>query len=87
MTVHVRSYPSVTEELAAVRSGQADVAVGDYANFFYAQEHYPGSPMVVVADAYDAGPNTVDVLVRPGSTDHHPAAAGRQDHRHGPRRS
>jgi len=68
VTVHVRSYPSVTEELAAVRNGQADVAVGDYANFFYAQEHYPGSPMVVVAYAYDAGPNTVDVLVRPGST-------------------
>jgi len=67
VTVHVRSYPTVAAELAAVRSGQADVAVGDYANFFYAQERDPRSPMVVVADAYDAGPNTVDVLVRPDS--------------------
>jgi NitT/TauT family transport system substrate-binding protein len=68
VSVHVRSYPTVKAELAAVRAGQADVAVGDYANFFWAQENFPGSPMVVVADAYDAGPNTVDVLVRPGST-------------------
>jgi NitT/TauT family transport system substrate-binding protein len=68
LTVHVRSYPSVKAELSAIRSGQADVAVGDYANFFYAQEQYPRSPMVVVADGYDAGPNTVAVLVRPGST-------------------
>ena len=67
LTVHVRSYPTVASELSAVRSGQADVAVGDYASFFYAQEHYPRSPMVVVADGYDAGPNTVDVLVPPGS--------------------
>jgi ABC-type nitrate/sulfonate/bicarbonate transport system substrate-binding protein len=67
LTVHVRSYPTVTSELSAVRSGQADVAIGDYASFFYAQEHYPGSPMVVVADGYDAGPNAVDVLVPPGS--------------------
>jgi NitT/TauT family transport system substrate-binding protein len=67
LTVHVRSYPTVAAELSAIRSGQADVAVGDYANFFWAQEHYPGSPMVVVADGYDAGPNTVDVLVPPGS--------------------
>ena len=67
LTVHVRSYPTVAAELSAVRSGQADVAVGDYANFLWAQEHYPGSPMVVVADGYDAGPNTVDVLVPPGS--------------------
>jgi ABC-type nitrate/sulfonate/bicarbonate transport system substrate-binding protein len=44
LSVDVRSYPSVAAELAAVRSGQADVAVGDYANFFYAQEHYPRSP-------------------------------------------
>jgi len=67
VTVHVRSYPTVKAELRAVRAGTADVAVGDYANFFYAQEYYPHSPMVVVADAYDAAPNTVDVLVRPGS--------------------
>jgi NitT/TauT family transport system substrate-binding protein len=58
----------VAAGLAAVRRGQADVAVGDYANFFYAQEHYQSSPMVVVADGYDAGPNTVAVLVPPGST-------------------
>ena len=76
LTVHIRSYPTAAAEVAALRSGQASVAVGDYADFFYAQE--PGTPpfyaqkrdappMVVLADGYDAGPNIMDVLVSPNS--------------------
>jgi NitT/TauT family transport system substrate-binding protein len=67
VTVTIRSYPSAAAELAALRSGQADVAAGDYADFFYAQEQDARAPMVVVADGYDAGPNVMDVLVMPGS--------------------
>lgn len=67
LTVHVRSYPSVAAEVAALHSGQAGVAVGDYADFFYAQEHNASTPMVVLADGYDAGPNIMDVLVSPRS--------------------
>src|SRR5579859_7844002 len=76
LTVHIRSYPTAAAEVAALRSGQASVAAGDYADFFYAQE--PGTPpfyaqkrdappMVVLADGYDAGPNIMDVLVSPNS--------------------
>lgn len=68
LTVHIRSYPTVAAEVAALHSGQADIAVGDYADFFYEQEHDAAAPMVVLADGYDAGSNIMDVLVSPSST-------------------
>jgi NitT/TauT family transport system substrate-binding protein len=80
LTVHIRSYPTAAAEVAALHSGAANVAAGDYASFFYAQEQAtaPASatskkpadaavPMVVLADGYDAAPDIVDVLVRPDS--------------------
>jgi NitT/TauT family transport system substrate-binding protein len=67
LSVYIRSYPSVADEIRALRTGKADVAVGDYADFFYAQERYAHSPMVIVADGYDAGPNVMNVLVNPRS--------------------
>jgi NitT/TauT family transport system substrate-binding protein len=68
LSVRVRSYPTVAAEVAALHSGQASVAVGDYADFFYEQEHDASAPMVVVADGYDAVPNIMDVLVSPDSS-------------------
>ena len=80
LTVHIRSYPTAADEVAALHSGAANVAAGDYASFFYAQEQAtaPASstsgkpndaavPMVVLADGYDARPDIMDVLVRPDS--------------------
>jgi NitT/TauT family transport system substrate-binding protein len=67
LAVRVKSYPSAAAEVAALRRGDANVAAGDYANFFYAQEQDAAAPMVVVADGYDAAPNVMDVLVMPGS--------------------
>jgi NitT/TauT family transport system substrate-binding protein len=67
LTVHIRSYPTVAAEVAALHSGQADIAVGDYADFFYEQEHDATAPMMVLADGYDAGSNIMDVLVSPNS--------------------
>ena len=80
LTVHIRSYPTAAAELAALHSGAANVAAGDYASFFYAQEQATPSasatstkrngdagPMVVLADGYDAAPDIMDVLVRPNS--------------------
>jgi NitT/TauT family transport system substrate-binding protein len=67
LTVHLRSYKTMGEVMAALDNGQANVAVGDYADFFYEQEHNPSAPMVVLADGYDAAPNIMDVLVRPDS--------------------
>jgi len=67
LAVHIRSYQTAAAEVAALRNGTANVAVGDYASFFYAQEQRPGAPMVVLADGYDAAPDIMDVLVRPDS--------------------
>jgi NitT/TauT family transport system substrate-binding protein len=67
LTVRIQPYPSAAAEVSAIRSGKADVAVGDYANFFYAQEQDARAPMVVVADGYDAGPDVVDIMVLPDS--------------------
>lgn len=67
LRVTVHSYSSVAAEVDALQAGQADIAVGDYANFFYAQESDASAPLRVVADAYDAGPNVMDVLALPHS--------------------
>jgi NitT/TauT family transport system substrate-binding protein len=67
LTVHLRSYKTMAEVMTALHSGQANVAVGDYADFFYEQQHDSSAPMVVLADGYDAAPNIMDVLVSPNS--------------------
>jgi NitT/TauT family transport system substrate-binding protein len=67
LTVRIHSYSSVGAEVTALHSGRANVAVGDYADFFFAQEHDARASMVVVADGYDARPNVMDVLVGPHS--------------------
>jgi NitT/TauT family transport system substrate-binding protein len=67
LTVHLRSYQNMGQVMAALRSGQANVAVGDYADFFYEQEAAASTPLVVLADGYDAVPNIMDVLVNPDS--------------------
>jgi NitT/TauT family transport system substrate-binding protein len=67
LTVHLHSYQTMDQVMAALHHGQADVAVGDYADFFYEQQTNTNAPMVVLADGYDAVPNIMDVLVRPDS--------------------
>ena len=67
LTVHLHSYQSMSQVMAALHNGQANVAVGDYADFFYEQETYASKPMVVLADGYDASPNIMDILVSPDS--------------------
>lgn len=68
ITVHLRSYQTMTQVIDALNNGQANVGVGDYADFFYAQDNGSSAPLVVLADGYDAAPNVMDVLVRPNST-------------------
>lgn len=65
LQVRIKDYGSASSEIAAVKTGKADVAAGDYADFFYAQAHQPD--MLIVAEGYDASPNVTDVLVSPGS--------------------
>ncbi|SRR5579871_503223 len=68
LTVHVVSPSSVEQEVAALRNHTADIAFGDYANMFYAEEQKPLPHLLAVADGYDAGPNVVEVLTMPGSS-------------------
>lgn len=67
LTVHVVTASSVPAEVAALRSHHADIAFGDYADMFYAQQQKPAPHLLTVADGYDAGPNTVEILTLPGS--------------------
>jgi NitT/TauT family transport system substrate-binding protein len=67
LTVNIQSYSTVSQEIAALRSGSADVAVGDYADFFFAQDVAGHPALRIVADAYDAAPSVMQVLSLPGS--------------------
>lgn len=66
LNVAVRDYQSLAAEFAALTSGQAQIAVGDYTSFFYAQATGRAS-LSLIADAYDAAPNSVAILGLPGS--------------------
>jgi NitT/TauT family transport system substrate-binding protein len=67
LTVHVVPGNSVPQEVAALRKGTADVAFGDYAAMFYAQEQRSAPHLLALADGYDAEPNVMEVLTLPGS--------------------
>jgi NitT/TauT family transport system substrate-binding protein len=73
LTVHVITYSSITSELRDLQAGKIQVAYGDYADMFYAQAHAMaaggknGLNMVILADGYDAAPNTMEVLTLPNS--------------------
>jgi NitT/TauT family transport system substrate-binding protein len=65
LKVRIKDYGSASSEIRALKTGKADVAAGDYADFFYAQAHQPG--MLIVAEGYDAVADVMDVLVSPDS--------------------
>jgi NitT/TauT family transport system substrate-binding protein len=67
LDVTIRSYQSVSKELQALNSGQVDVAVGNYADFFYAEANSRQPRLRVVADGYHATSGVMEVLTRPHS--------------------
>lgn len=67
LKVTIRSYPSVNDELRALKQHQVDIAEGDYADFFYAQATSPRRDLRVVADGYHAAPGVMEVLASPKS--------------------
>ena len=73
LTVHVIPTSSVSQEVRALRNHHADIAFGDYADMFYAQEQKSSPGLLAVADGYDAGPNMVEILTMPGSAITSPA--------------
>jgi NitT/TauT family transport system substrate-binding protein len=65
LRVQIKDYGSASSEITALKDGSADVAAGDYADFFYAQDSQPD--LLVVAESYDAAAGVMEVLVAPGS--------------------
>jgi NitT/TauT family transport system substrate-binding protein len=67
LTVRVISTESVRSEVGALANGSANIAFGDYADMFYAQQRSAAAGhLEIVANGYDAAPNTVEVLTLPG---------------------
>lgn len=69
--IHVRvlstAGATVRSGVAALRSGQADIAFGDYADMFYAQQLKSSPGLRIVANGYDAAPSVMEVLTLPNS--------------------
>jgi NitT/TauT family transport system substrate-binding protein len=66
LNVVVKTYSSLRPEFQALKSGSVDIAVGDYADFFY-EDAAGKASLRLLADGYDAAPNTMEVLTLPGS--------------------
>jgi NitT/TauT family transport system substrate-binding protein len=66
LDVVVKTYPSLRPEFQALKNGSVDIAVGDYADFFY-EEATGSASLHLVADGYDAAPNVMAVLTLPSS--------------------
>lgn len=66
LDVTIRNYTSLEQEIPALSSGHADIAAGDYADFFY-QENHAHLALRLIADGYDAAPNVMEVLTLPTS--------------------
>jgi NitT/TauT family transport system substrate-binding protein len=64
--VTIANYSSLRDEIQALGSGQADIAAGDYADFFFQQSH-GALDLRLIADGYDAAPNVMAVLTLPTS--------------------
>jgi NitT/TauT family transport system substrate-binding protein len=64
--VSVEDFPSVDAAYTALTQGKVDVAAGDYTSFFYGIAT-DGEPLALVADGYDAGTGTMQILTLPSS--------------------
>jgi len=66
LNVVIKNYPSIGAEYRALTSGQAQVAAGDYTDFFYMQSS-GGAKLRLIADGYDAVSNSMAILTLPNS--------------------
>jgi NitT/TauT family transport system substrate-binding protein len=66
LNVEVKTYNSLQSEVRALKNGSVDIAAGDYADFLY-EDAVGKASLHLVADGYDAAPNVMEVLSRPGS--------------------
>jgi NitT/TauT family transport system substrate-binding protein len=66
LNVTIQDYSSLDAEVQAFTSGKAQIAEGDYTDFFYEQAAGRAS-LRLIADAYDATANSVAILTLPTS--------------------
>ena len=66
LNVTIKSYTSLDDVYRALTGGQAQIAVGDYTDFFYEQATGHTS-LRLIADGYDAASNSVAILALPHS--------------------
>lgn len=66
LNVTVRTFGSAEQELRALTTGQVDVAAGSDTTFFQAEAD-GGANLRMVADGYQAAPDVIEVLAKPGS--------------------
>jgi NitT/TauT family transport system substrate-binding protein len=64
LSVTIRPYGSLSQVIAALKSGQATIAGGDYTDFFDAQSRGAVS-LSLIADGYDAVANSMAILTLP----------------------
>ena len=64
LSVTILHEDSVGQVIAALKSGQATIAEGDYTDFFYQQSNNKVS-LSLIADGYDAVANSVAILTLP----------------------
>jgi NitT/TauT family transport system substrate-binding protein len=67
LNVSVKQVSTTAEAYTDLHNGSADIAAGDYAGFFYAIATGE-SQLKLVADGYDSGPGTMQLLTLPTSS-------------------
>jgi NitT/TauT family transport system substrate-binding protein len=65
LTVTVQNYSSVGQVIQALDSHHAQIAAGDYTDFFDAEAG--GAKLSLIADGYDAAANSIAILTLPNS--------------------
>jgi NitT/TauT family transport system substrate-binding protein len=68
LNVQIIRYSNDAAELAALQSGQVDIAASDYGTIFAAEEQQASPDLRILADGYDATSGALAVLTMPGST-------------------
>jgi NitT/TauT family transport system substrate-binding protein len=66
LAVTINDYPSLSAELHALTSSQAQIAAGDYTGFFYEQAT-GRAPLRLIADGDDAAADSIAILTLPSS--------------------
>jgi NitT/TauT family transport system substrate-binding protein len=67
LTVTIKKYSSVDDEVRALADGQIDIAAGDYGPFLFSEAQRQSPDLKIVADGYDASTGVLEVLTLPHS--------------------